>query len=85
MNPMWVWGSDSHHQLIIFVIICFWIEAIHLSFISSDKQKVLNAKLVGEDTQREKLPWNKTPMLKKSTNIGSWNIGAPNQLFIRGS
>ena len=38
-----------------------------------------------KDTHREKAPSNKTPVLRKSTNIGVWAVGTLNQLFIRGS
>ena len=37
------------------------------------------------DTHREKAPSNKTPTLRKSTNIGVWGVGTLNQSFIRGS
>ena len=33
----------------------------------------------------EKAPSNKTPALRKSTNMGVWAVGTLNQLFIRGS
>ena len=36
-------------------------------------------------TDREKAPPNKTPALRKSTNMGVWAVGTLNQLFIRGS
>ena len=38
-----------------------------------------------KDTHREKAPSNKTPTLRKSTNMGVWAVGTLNQLFIRGS
>ena len=38
-----------------------------------------------KDTHREKAPSNKTPALRKSTNMGVWAVGTLNQLFIRGS
>ena len=38
-----------------------------------------------KDTHREKAPSNKTPALTKSTNMGIWLVGTPNQLVIRGS
>ena len=38
-----------------------------------------------KDTHREKTPSNKTPALRKSTNMGVWTVGRLNQLFIRGS
>ena len=38
-----------------------------------------------KDTQREKAPSNKTPVLIKSTNISIWVVDTSNQLFIRGS
>ena len=38
-----------------------------------------------KDTQREKAPSNKSPALRKSTNMGVWAVGTLNQLFIRGS
>ena len=40
---------------------------------------------VFKDTHREKAPSNKTPALRKSTNMGVWAVGTLNQLFIRGS
>ena len=43
------------------------------------------AKEPKKDTRREKAPSNKTPALKKSTNMGVWAVGTLNQLFIRGS
>ena len=33
----------------------------------------------------KKAPSNKTPALRKSTNMGVWAVGTLNQLFIRGS
>ena len=38
-----------------------------------------------KDTHREKVPSNKTPALRKSTNMGVWAVVTLNQLFIRGS
>ena len=38
-----------------------------------------------KDTRREKAPSNKTPALRKSTNMGVWALVTLNQLFIRGS
>ena len=38
-----------------------------------------------KDTHREKATSNKTPVLKKSTNMGMWHVGTSNQLFVRGS
>ena len=38
-----------------------------------------------KDTHREKAPSNKTPPLRKSTNIGVWAVGTLNQLFVRRS
>ena len=35
-----------------------------------------------KDTDREKAPSNRTPALRKSTNMGVWAVGT---LFIRGS
>ena len=37
------------------------------------------------DSHRENAQSNKTPALIKSTNIGVWDVGTLNQLFIRGS
>ena len=37
------------------------------------------------DTHKEKARSNKTPALRKSTNMGVWAVGTLNQLFIRGS
>ena len=36
-----------------------------------------------KDTHREKAPPNKTPGVIKSTNMGIWDVGIPNKLFIR--
>ena len=33
----------------------------------------------------EKAPSNKTPALRKSTNMDIWAVGTLNQLFIKGS
>ena len=41
--------------------------------------------LLIKDTHREKAPSNKTPALRKSTNMGVWAVGTLSQLFIRGS
>ena len=38
-----------------------------------------------KDTHREKAPSNKTPALRKSTNMDVWAAGTLNQLFIRDS
>ena len=38
-----------------------------------------------KDTHREKAPSNKSPALRKSTNMDVWAVGTLNQLFIRGS
>ena len=38
-----------------------------------------------KDTHREKAPSNKTPTLRKITNMGIWTFGTLNQLFMRGS
>ena len=37
-----------------------------------------------KDTHREKAPSNKTPALRKSTNMGVWAVGTLSQLFIGG-
>ena len=34
-----------------------------------------------KDAHREKVPSNKTPALRKSTNMGVWVVGTLNQLF----
>ena len=44
---------------------------------------LMNSQL--KDTHREKGLSNKTPALRKSTNMGVWAAGTLNQLFIRGS
>ena len=36
-----------------------------------------------KDTHKEKAPSNKTPALRKSTNMCVWTVGTLNQLFIR--
>ena len=36
-----------------------------------------------KDTHREKAPSNKTPVLRKSINMGVWAVGTLNQLFKR--
>ena len=38
-----------------------------------------------KDTHRENGPSNKTPALRKSTNMDVWALGTINQLSIRGS
>ena len=38
-----------------------------------------------KDTHREKAPSNKTPALRKGTNMGIWAVGILTQLFIKGS
>ena len=38
-----------------------------------------------KDTHKEKAPSNKTPVLRKSTNMGVWAVGTLSQFFIRGS
>ena len=38
-----------------------------------------------KDTHRKNAPSNKTPALRKNTNMGVWAVGTLNQLFIRGS
>ena len=38
-----------------------------------------------KDTHREKAQSNKTPSLRKSTNMGIWAVGISNQIFVRGS
>ena len=38
-----------------------------------------------KDTHRKKNPSNKTPVLRKSTNMSVWAVGTLNRLFIRGS
>ena len=38
-----------------------------------------------KDTHKEKAPSNKTPALRKSTNMGVWAVVTLNQLFTRGS
>ena len=35
-----------------------------------------------KDAHREKVPSNKTPALRKSTNMGVWAVGTLSQLFI---
>ena len=35
-----------------------------------------------KDTHREKAPSNKTPALRKITNMGVWAVGTLSQLFI---
>ena len=45
--------------------------------------KILDTSI--KDTHREKAPSNKTPALRKSTNMEVWAVGTLNQLFIRGS
>ena len=38
-----------------------------------------------KNTHMEKAPSNKTPGLTKSMNMGIWDVGTSNQLFITGS
>ena len=44
-----------------------------------------SADLHFKDIHREIAPSNKTPPLRKSTNMGVWAVDTLNQLFIRGS
>ena len=37
-----------------------------------------------KDTRKGKAPSNKTPALRKSTNMSIWAVGILNQLFIKG-
>ena len=60
------------------------VYAILLLIFSSSLKIKFILKLV-KDTHREKAPSNKTPALRKSTNMGVWAVGTLNQLFIRGS
>ena len=47
---------------------------------------ILKCREYFKDTPREKVRSNKTPALRKSTNMGIWAVGTLNQLFIiRGS
>ena len=48
-------------------------------------QKPLYCFYLLKDAHREKAPSNKTPGLRKNTNMGVWVVGTLNQLFIRGS
>ena len=52
-------------------------------FCYESESKFLRANI--KDTHREKAPSNKTPALRKSTNVGIWVVGTSNQLFVRGS
>ena len=47
--------------------------------------EVFYKKAVLKDTHREKVPSDKTPALRKSTNIGISVVRKSNQVFIRGS
>ena len=38
-----------------------------------------------KDTRSEKAPSNKTPALRKRTNMVVWAVGTLNQLFVRDS
>ena len=53
--------------------------------VNSSWKSVLYGNCIFKDTDREKAPSNKTPALRKSTNMGVWAVGTLNQLFIRGS
>ena len=46
---------------------------------------IVNNTNIFKDTQMEKAPPNKTPALRKSTNVVVWVVGTLSQLFIRGS
>ena len=58
-----------HQALLVFKQLSFFFSQIHIL----------------KDIHREKAPSNKTPALRKSTNMGVWAVGTLNQLFIRGS
>ena len=60
------------------------VYAISLLIFSPSLKIKFILKLV-KDTHREKAPSNKTPALRKSTNVGVWAVSTLNQLFIRGS
>ena len=45
----------------------------------------MTCKCFVKDAHSEKAPSNKIPALTKSMNMGIWNVGLSNQLFIRGS
>ena len=45
----------------------------------------MKVKFSSYEYSQGKAPSNKTPALRKSTNMGVWAVGTLNQLFIRGS
>ena len=65
----------------------FTYERLISQFSQSVFYQVLNTVSAGviKDTHRETAPSNKTPALRKSTNMSLWAVGTLNQLFIRGS
>ena len=46
---------------------------------------LVNTVLCFKDTHKEKVPSNKAPALRESTNMDVWTFGTLNQLFIRAS
>ena len=77
-----LWISDWRHQIGI-------REFVQLNSVSnvfkSSRSSVFYKKVVLKDTHREKAPWNKTPALTKSTNMGIWIVGTTNKFFKGGS
>ena len=59
-------------------------QVVFFQFIATLSINLINLYLI-KDTRWEKAPSNETPVLIKSTNMGTWIVGTINQLFIRGS
>ena len=64
---------------------CLYCQNFVSKLRSAASDETFSSFLYFKDTHKEKASSNKTPALKKGTNMGVWTIGASNQLFIRGS
>ena len=71
---------DQNNQIIL-EIINSNSRGEHKSKKSNGKNSIVE---VVRDTRREKAASNKTPVLRKSRNMGIWVVAVSNQLFIRG-
>ena len=61
-------------------LITLLVEKVALEDFKTDRKSEKKIK----DNHKEKAPSNKTPALRKGTNMGVWALGTLNPLFIRG-
>ena len=71
-----------HYTILIFLNTARDSSQVCLALV---EQIPFAAVLYFKDTHRKKAPSNKTPVLRKGTNMGVWAVGTLNQLAIRGS